>query len=112
MDIDADSLLDWLCNHHLSRSLELAKYVISEFQNAVHENGNVTRVEVGCGLTDNELDVGLIVNIALKMIYDKGYFVYPTLKYRILENNNETCILDQRWKYRFQIEISKRIHED
>jgi hypothetical protein len=111
MDFDNQSLLQWIEATYYNKARELAEYLIISYNEYVHHTDESDPfINIKIGLTDSEIDVGTIINMAFKLLYDKGYETGITKSHRRRCDNDidDEDIFDKKWIYKFDIVVFKR----
>ena len=109
MEFDELSLFTWINSLYLEKSKNVAEHIINKYENIVNEDRNKEYVEVTLSLSDCEMDIGMIMNMAFKLIYDKGYTISPKVRKRdLIVDNSDDDINTKEWKFKFIIGIFKQ----
>jgi hypothetical protein len=103
---DTSKLMVWLNDYFADKAKNIALALMKEYHAKAEQSPLETMFEVTYSIEGSEFDIGVLMNMACKLIYDNGYYVSPTITHKKLLNEGEADDdLEKHWEYTIHIVI-------
>ena len=106
MQFDTSKLMVWFDDYFADKAKNIASAFIEKYHAKAEQNPLETMFEVTYSIEGSEFDIGVLMNMACKLVYDKGFCISPLITNKKLLNEDEASDdLEKYWEYTIHIVI-------